>query len=280
MNGKICIVTGASSGIGKEAAIALAAAGARVVLVCRDQQRGDAAVRDVRAAAQHGGSAELVLCDLGSLASVRQATDAIAAKLTHIDVLINNAGIYQGTREVTADGHELTFATNHLGPFLFTVRLLDKVKAAKAGRIINVSSHGHKGAKLDLSDPSFARRRYKAIEQYCNTKLMNLLFTRALAARLKGTPHTANAMHPGAVSTRWASGSNDWFARLVAIGRPFLRSAKKGAETVVWLATSPEVATTSGEYFMDKKRARMRRVAKNDALAEELWTLSERLAGH
>jgi NAD(P)-dependent dehydrogenase (short-subunit alcohol dehydrogenase family) len=276
MAGKVCVVTGASSGIGLETALALAERGARIVLVCRSRQRGEEALRQVRARAGRD-DARLVIADLASQAEIRRAAGEILAAEPRLDVLVNNAGIVNLAREVTVDGIEAVFAVNHLAYFLLTNLLLDRLRESGHARIVNVSSNAHKFGRFDLEDLQFERRKFGWGAAYGQSKLCNLLFTRELAKRLAGSGVTVNAVHPGAVATRLAQ-NNGWFARtLTTLIGPLIRSAAKGAETSVYLASSPEVERVSGRYFSDCREIPTSAAAQDDATAARLWELSARL---
>jgi retinol dehydrogenase 12 len=274
MTGKVVLVTGASSGIGKVTARELARMGARVVCVARDQGRGEAAIAEIRAAAP-SADLDLLLCDFASQRAIRALSEQIHAKHDRLHVLVNNAGAIMASRTVTEDGIEATFAVNHLGYFLLTELLLDLLKAGAPSRIVNVASGAHKQGKLDLDDVS-SERGYSRIRAYSTSKLANILFTNELARRLEGTNVTANSLHPGAVSTNFGS-SSGYFKYLVALVRPFLIDAEKGAETLIHLASSPEVAGVSGEYFYKKKIARRSARASDPVMAARLWEVSEEL---
>ena len=252
MNGKTCIVTGATSGIGKATAIELARRGATVVLVCRGRLKGEDTVREIRARTG-SGVVDLLIADLSSLQQVR----AVAAEFTHkydrLDVLINNAGAMFPKRRESVDGIEMTLAVNHLAPFLLTNLLLDTLKSAGAGRIINVNSDAHEHGDIDFDDLQM-RRRYGGgvgMRAYGNAKLANLLTVYELARRLQGTPVTVNALHPGYVATDiirldTASGPVRLLKPLWAMAKPFIRTPEKGAETPIHLACSPQIAGQSG----------------------------------
>lgn len=278
MKGKVCIVTGASSGIGLETAVGLAARGARLVLPCRSAERGEAARRTIR---QRTGrdDVSLIGCDLASQAGIRRAAAEILAAEPRIDVLVNNAGIVNLRREVTADGIEAVFAVNHLAYFLLTNLLLDRLRASGAARIVNVASDAHRFRGFDLGDLQFEHRRFGWAAAYGQSKLCNILFTRELAQRLEGSGVTANSLHPGAVATRLAQNNGGWAVALTRLLRPFFRSAEKGAETPLYLATSKEVEGVTGRYFSDCREARPSREAEDDAAARRLWEISLRLTG-
>lgn len=277
MDGKVCLITGASGGIGLEAAKALAGLGATVVLVGRDATRTEAAVSAVRAAAPNA-KVEWLKADLTSLQSVRELAAAFKARYPRLDVLLNNAGLIIDRREVTGDGLEATMATNHFAPFLLTNLLLDVLKASAPSRIINVSSDAHRTGKVDFEDLQ-SERGYSGFRVYGTSKLANILFTRALAKRLQGTGVTANALHPGVVRTGFGHNAKGFFRHLVKLAAPFMISAEKGARTSVYLASSPEVESVSGEYFYKLRPKKTSSAARDDALAERLWQVSEQLTG-
>jgi retinol dehydrogenase 12 len=279
MDGKVCLITGATGGIGQETAKALARKGATLVLSGRDEARTAATVAAVREAAPDA-RVEFLLADLSSLQSVRGLADAFLQRHSRLDVLINNAGLIIDRRKVTVDGYEATFATNHLSHFLLTHLLRDLLVKSGASRIINVSSEGHRFARSDfLDDPQTEHHRYDGIRVYGNAKLSNILFTKGLAKRLTGTGVTANALHPGAVRTGFGHNSEGFFRHLIQAVSPFLLTAEKGARTSVYLAASPEVAGVSGEYFIKCRKAKPSSAARNDALVERLWQVSEQLTG-
>ncbi|RKH32937.1 SDR family oxidoreductase [Corallococcus praedator] len=279
LDGKVCLITGATGGIGQETAKALARLGATLVLSGRDEARTAATVAAVREAAPQA-RVESLLADLSSLASVRALAQAFRERHQRLDILINNAGLIIDRRQVTVDGYEATFATNHLSHFLLTHLLRDLLVASGPARIINVSSFGHAFASADfLDDPQTANQPYRPIQVYGNAKLSNILFTKALAKRLAGTQVTANALHPGAVRTGFGHNSQGIFRHLVKLGAPFMISPEKGARTSVYLAASPEVAGVSGEYFNKCRKAKPSSAARDEALAERLWQVSEQLTG-
>jgi NAD(P)-dependent dehydrogenase (short-subunit alcohol dehydrogenase family) len=276
MQGKVCVITGATSGLGLEAAERLAKLGARLVLVGRDQARGEAALQRLRAAAP-GLAATIHYADLSRLSEMKRLGDEIAKAEPRIDALINNAGAMFAGRHVTEDGLELTFALNHMAYFVVTERLLPSLKAAAPSRIVSTASGAHRGQQLDFADLQ-AARSYSGMRVYGRSKLANILFTRELARRIAGSGVTANCLHPGFVATRFGSGNN----LLVRIGmRIAMLGAIKvedGAETIVYLASSPEVASSSGGYFYRSRPATPSQAARDDAAARRLWDESEKIA--
>jgi retinol dehydrogenase 12 len=274
MNGKVCIVTGANSGIGLVTARELARMGAHVVMVCRNRAKGEAALADIKKAV---GSArvDLMLCDLSSQADIRRFADEFKAAYDRLDVLVNNAGIYLRDRTLTVDGLETTFAVNHLGYFLLTHLLLDRLKQSAPSRVVNVSSDAHPYGHINFDDLQ-GEHGYKGVRAYCHSKLANILFTRELARRLAGTNVTANSLHPGAVST----GIFRPLPRpLVALIKLITMSPDKGARTSIYLASSPDVETVTGKYFVRCAEAPISTEARNDEIARRLWDESLQLTG-
>ncbi len=279
MEGKVCLITGATSGIGLESARALARQGATVVLSGRDKGRGEAALAEVRRTVPDA-KLDLMLADLTSLASVRQLAQDFQRKYSKLDVLLNNAGLILDQRKVTPDGFEATFGTNHLAHFLLTNLLLDLLKSSGAARVVNVSSEAHRMGSLDfLDDPQAERGGYSAMKVYGNSKLANILFSRGLTKRLQGTKVTANSLHPGVVRTGFGLNSEGFFKHLVKLAAPFMLSAEGGARTSVYLASSPEVEGVSAKYFIKSKPVRESKAAQSDEAAEKLWQRSAELTG-
>jgi NAD(P)-dependent dehydrogenase (short-subunit alcohol dehydrogenase family) len=276
MNGKTVVATGATSGIGEAAVLALASLGARVVFVARDQRRAEATlVKLERQAPRLGHSVHLA--DLSLMAEARRVGLAIAAQEPRVDVLINNAGAMFADRRATAEGLELTFALNHMAYFMMTAALRDKLAASAPARVVSTSSSAHQGARLDFSDLQSARR-YNGWRAYGRSKLANILFTRELARRLAGTGVTANCFHPGIVATRFGSASGGLTGLLLPLARPFFSSPEQGADTLVHLASSRDVANVTGAYFIMRKAAEPSSAARDDSAAKRLWEASEALA--
>lgn len=277
MDGKTCVVTGANAGIGRATAAGLAKAGARVVMVCRDRGRGEAARAEV---AEQSGSdrVTLRLADLASLADVRRLADELAAEEERIDVLVNNAAIMPRGRETSADGHELQFAVNHLAPFRLTTSLLDKLKASAPARVVTVASNAHRKGVVDFEDLD-AEKRYDSRLAYCTSKLMNVLFTRELARRLEGTGVTANCLHPGVISTALLRQYFPPLGPLAFLTNLFFKTPEDGAKTSIWAATSPELDGVTGRYLSDEAIAEAEPRGRDDRVAARLWQVSEELCG-
>jgi NAD(P)-dependent dehydrogenase (short-subunit alcohol dehydrogenase family) len=277
MGGKTVVITGATNGIGLEAAVGLAREGARVVMVGRNPGKTTAAVADVR---KRSGSAtvESLLCDFSSQESIRKLAGDLRARCQRIDVLVNNAGAVYPRRTLTGDRIESTFAVNHLGYFLLTHLLTDLLVKSAPARIVNVASVAHYRGTLDFDDLGF-ERGYQLMKAYSRSKLANVLFTRELARRLSGTGVTVNALHPGAVATGIWSTAPRWVHPLLAIAKRFMLSPEEGARGIVYLASSPEVEGTTGSYFEKDRARKPARLAEDDALAARLWSESARLVG-
>ena len=276
MEGKTCVVTGANSGIGRVTARALAEQGARVVLVCRSEERGVEA-RDAIREETGNAQVELVLGDLAEQAGVRHVAAELLSCCPRIDVLVNNAGAYFAEHTFTSDGLERTFALNHMGYFLLTSLLQDRIVASAPARIVNVASAAHWGAALDFDDLQWERRSYSGIRAYCTSKLMNILYTQQLAERLDGTGVTANSVHPGSIRTGFAVKEASWFGALVRYGGFVLLSPESGAKTSIYLASSSDVEGVTGRYFARKKPAFSSSKARSTDLAAQLWQVSESL---
>ena len=282
MEGKTAVVTGGSSGIGFETAIALASMGARVLITARNADKARAAVASMSQRLQGKGQVQLVVFDLGDLASVRRGAAEILEQTPRLDVLVNNAGLVLSERSETVDGYEATFAINHLGPFLLTNLLLDRMTESTPSRIVNVSSTAHNTARKGIPfDDLQSTHGYRGMRVYGQSKLANILFTRVLAKRLQGTTVTATCFHPGFVRTSFGRGfdANPIAKHVFRWASRFARTPEKGAETLVYLATSADVAGASGGYYFDCKLATPSVAAQDDAAAERLWQLSEQLVG-
>jgi len=275
MNGKVCVVTGATSGIGKAAATALAGMGSQVVLVGRDRGRAEATAAEIGAKSTVPPKVEIA--DLAVMEQVRALAGRLAS-LERIDVLINNAGLVVSERRVTQDGFEYVFAVNHLAPFLLTNLLLPKLTGSAPARVVTVTSDAHTAAKLDLDDPSL-EQGWESWRSYANSKLANILFTRELARRLDGTGVTANCAHPGVVRTGFGRDAKPLMRLGMTIARPFFLSPERGADTIVYLASSPDVAGETGGYYVKRQRREPSAAARDDAAARRLWEISEKMTG-
>jgi NAD(P)-dependent dehydrogenase (short-subunit alcohol dehydrogenase family) len=279
IQGKICLITGATSGIGQVTALELARQGAQLGLIVRNPQKGEATRQEI--IRQTGNeSIQIFVADMASQAQIRAVAEPIQQAYPHIDILLNNAGFIAGNRrELSADGWEQTFAVNHMGYFTLTQVLFEMLKAAPEARVINVASEAHRFSNQLDFDNLQLQRGYSAMKAYGLSKLYNILFTKSLAKRLEGTNITTNSLHPGVVATGFASTSSGFFKVLAQLARPMMISAQKGAETSLYLATAAEAAQYNGLYF-DKKRPRTpSALAQNPEKAEKLWEVSEALSG-
>ena len=279
MAGRICLITGATSGIGLVTARALARRGATVALVGRDEARSRAAVEAIR---QQTGNSEVdyLLADFGSLAAIRGLAEAFQRRYGALHVLVNNAGVLPWSRQETADKLEMTFAVNHLAPFLLTNLLLDTLRASAPARVVTVASDAHMGATIPFDDLQHTWGRYQWLRVYGESKLANIMFTYALARRLAGSGVTANTLHPGVVATRIYRSQNRLFNFATMRVMPvFALSPEQGARTSIYLASSPEVATVSGQYFVKRRPKRSWKASYDEAAQERLWTVSEQLTG-
>jgi NAD(P)-dependent dehydrogenase (short-subunit alcohol dehydrogenase family) len=273
MSGKICLVTGATNGIGKAAAQALAQMGATVVIVGRNAPKTAKLVEEIRATSGNQ-NVDFLLADLSSQQEVRRLAEEFKSKYSHLHVLLNNAGGTFTTRQLSVDGIEMTFALNHLAYFLLTNLLLETLKASAPARIINVSSDAHSGGKIEF-DNLQGERSYSSFGPYGNSKLANILFTTELARRLEGTGVTVNALHPGLTSTGFGKNNPGFFMKIMGVVIPLIgRSPEKGAETSIYLASSPEVEGSTGKYFVDCKVTQPAPQAADSATAKKLWDVS------
>jgi len=277
MRGKTVVITGGTSGIGEVAAIPLAQMGARIVLVARDKARGDATLARLRDSGP-GVAHSVHFADLLRLAEMERVAAQIAAHESRIDVLINNAGALFATRRLTEDGLECTFALNHMAYFVVAEGLRERLTASAPARIINTASAAHQGSTLGFDDLQSAKR-FGAIKAYGRSKLCNILFTRELARRLHGTGVTANCLHPGFVATRFGDQSGALMSRVVWLAKFFAISPAKGAQTIIYLASSPDVARTTGQYFYEAVPTIPAPPAQDDQSALLLWLRSAALAG-
>jgi retinol dehydrogenase 14 len=278
LHGRTVVVTGGNSGIGKEAAVELAAMGAHVVVAARSRTKGEAAVAEIKSRAS-SDAVELADLDLASIASIHAFADKFLANHDRLDVLLNNAGLTLRKRAETADGFEMVFGVNHLGHFLLTSRLRERLIESAPARVVNVASDAHRFARGGLDfDDLMATKRYRPFLVYARSKLANILFTRELARRLEGTGVIANCFHPGYIDSGFGRNNQGFFASLMSMGSSlFARSPEQGADTLIWLATAPEAGQTSGEYFYNRKPRRTKGLARNSELAKKLWNYTEEL---
>jgi NAD(P)-dependent dehydrogenase (short-subunit alcohol dehydrogenase family) len=274
MRDKICLVTGANSGIGKETTLGLARMGATVVLVARNPEKGQAVLEEIRARSEND-SVDLMLADLSSQAEVRKLTASFEKRYEGLHVLINNAAIIPPKRTTTIDGIETQFAVNHLAPFLLTNLLKRMMMASAPARIINVSSKAHRDGKIDFNDLQSEKKYLKlGWEQYSNTKLANIHFTNVLAQQLEGTDVTANSLHPGVVWTRLWRG----FPRILfPLAKVVFDRVDEGAKTPLYLATSTDVDGITGKYFEDSMSIKAAPKAYDQDTAQHLWRVSAKL---
>jgi NAD(P)-dependent dehydrogenase (short-subunit alcohol dehydrogenase family) len=277
MRGKVVVITGATSGIGQVAALKLAGMGARMVLIARDENRGEASLAELR---RVGPQAKHTIhyADLSRLSEMKRVAAEIAAAEPRIDVLINNAGALFASRHVTEDGLELTFALNHMAYFVLTHGLRGRLEGSAPARVVNTSSDAHKGNRLDFSDLQSATN-YSGFKVYGRSKLANILYTRELARRWTGTGVTVNCLHPGFVATRFGDQSGGLLSFGVRVAKNFAISPEKGAQTIIYLASSDEVAGVTGKYFYKCREATPSEEAQDAQAARRLWIETERLAG-
>jgi NAD(P)-dependent dehydrogenase (short-subunit alcohol dehydrogenase family) len=277
MHGKVCMVTGATSGVGLVTAQALAREGATVIVVGRNPERGAATVSRIQQ--ETGNSAvELMVADLSVQAQVRQLASEVQRRFAHLDLLINNAGALFNQRQLSHEGIEMTFALNHLAYFLLTNLLLDRLKTSASARIINVSSEAHRGARLDFANLQ-GQHSYRGWRAYARSKFANILFTYELARRLEGTGVVSNVLHPGFVATNFGRNNRGITAVFWRILQLAAISPEQGAETIIYLASSAEVKGITGRYFVKKKAVRSSEASYDRAAAERLWQVSAELTG-
>ncbi len=279
LSGKTCIVTGATSGIGKAAASAIAACGTTMVLIARNREKAQRVAAEI-ASETDNSDIDILLADLSSLVSIRRVAEEFLDSGRPLHILLNNAGVVMLGREESADGFEMTFAVNHLAYFSLTNLLLPRLIESAPARIVSVASgaHAYSGGRLDFDDLQ-SSKRYLSMKVYAKSKLANILFNRELARRLEGTGVTANCLHPGFVGSNLAVNNGVMAKLLMRALRPLARSNEKGAETAIHLCTSPEVEGVSGQYFYDKKPMWPKSYAQNDEDAKRLWELSEEMTG-
>jgi NAD(P)-dependent dehydrogenase (short-subunit alcohol dehydrogenase family) len=274
--GRVVVITGASSGIGAAAAQALGRRGATVVPLGRSPER----LAEVADRVRRGGgvAAEPVRADFASMEEVRRAARELLERHDEIHVLVNNAGLVMGRRELTRDGFETTFAVNHLAPFLLTNLLVDRLRASAPARIVTTSSDAHASGRIEFADLN-GERSWSLWSSYCNSKLSNILFTRELARKLRGDRITANCLHPGVIRTRLGRSTTGPVGIGWRLIRPFFGSPKRGAATIVHLAADADVQGATGGYFVRSRRKRPAPAALDDATARRLWEVSERMVG-
>lgn len=270
MEGKICIITGANSGIGKATAIGLAKINATIVMICRSKERGEEAQKEIIELTGNK-KVDLLLCDLSSQESIRKFVSEFKSKYQKLHILINNAGVMLSKRGVSVDGFEMNFAVNHLAPFLLTNLLLDALKKSAPSRIINVSSAAHRMAKMDFDDLQSEKMKYRLMKIYGASKLALMLFSYELSRILEGTSVTVNTLHPGLVNTNLGQDQSSFSQ---GFGKLFFKKPEKGAETSIYLASSQEVEGITGKYFAKKQQKQSSEESYNEDYAKRLWKLS------
>lgn len=281
MSAKTVVVTGATAGIGLEAAKEFARRGARVMITARDEAKGEKAVAEITSAGEGRVLVEAVACDFSSISSIRAAAAIIKQRTDRIDVLLNNAGAVNMERSKSADGLELTFAVNHIGYFVFTDELLDLIKLSAPSRVVNVASDAHKAARKGVTFDDLERTRgYAGFSVYGETKLMNILYTRELARRIAGSGVTVNCLHPGVIASGFGLNNKGFFGWVVSTFGPWvLLKPAQGAQTSIFLCASPEVEGVTGGYFAKNKIAKTTRFGDDAEAARRLWDISEAIAG-
>lgn len=277
VQGKTVVLSGANSGIGKATAMALAAKGARLILICRTEQKGFEVRQEILDSTQSNAVIEVLACDFSSLAQIRRVADEVALLTPTVDVLLNNAGAIFKSRELTVDGYEMSFGVNHLGYFLLTNLLLPQLQNADNARIVNVASDAHRFVRQFDFDNLQGEKSFSQWQAYGLSKLCNILFTYELARRLSNTKITANCLHPGVVSTNFGKDAGWLLNTFSKISQFFILSPEKGAETSIYLASSPEVAGVSGAYFVKCKPVKSSALSYDQPTAQRLWTVSEEL---
>ena len=275
MKDKVVMITGANSGIGRAAALDLARMGATLVMVVRNKEKGENVMSEIRRQSDNN-SLDLLVADLSSLVSVRQLASQFQSNYSNLHVLINNAGLFNRKRQATVDGYENTFETNYLAPFLLTNLLLDKLKATAPSRIINVSSVGHYNGHINFDDLNM-ENNYSGWKAYQQSKLALVLFTHELARRLEGTGVTVNSLHPGTVATNIWSRPMGPMGFIMALPKLFMTSPEKGAETVIYLASSREASGLNGEYVEKLKVKKSSDESYNEEIAKRLWDVTAQL---
>lgn len=273
MKTKIVAITGANSGIGKETAKALAARGHEIIMMCRNLDKAEKVRKEI-VDFSHNNSIRIVHIDLASLASVKKAAMEYHERFGRLDVLINNAGLIAGNRKTTEDGFEYTFQVNHLSHFMLTNLLKDALKKGEKPKVITVSSDAHKAVRSIDWDNLQLEKKYHFFKAYALSKLWNVLFSNELAARFLDDGITSNSLHPGVAASNFGSSSTPFFSHLVKLGKPFLSSSKKCAETPVWLADSVDAEGKTGKYFYKRRQVPPSSLARERANAERLWKIS------
>jgi len=277
LHGKVCLITGANSGIGYQTALALAKMGAQIVMVSRSRAKGEAAQAALKA--QSGNQlVDLLIADFSVQQSIRSLAEAFKAKYSRLDVLVNNAGGAVGKRELTAEGYEMNFAVNHLGYFLLTNLLLDALKASAPARIVNVASSAEAFGTINFDD-LMLEKHFTAMHAYGQSKAANIIFTYELAKKLAGTGITVNSVHPGVVRTNFGAQSGGFFRIFTTVARPFFLSSEQGAQTLIYLATSPDVEGVTGQYFTKKRPIKSSKQTYDPAVQQRLWQVSAQLTG-
>ncbi len=277
LRGRTCVVTGATSGIGKETALGLAHLGGTVILAGRNPEKGEQ-VRQEIVSRTGSSSVDFMVLDLSSQASIRAFVEAFKAGHHKLHVLVNNAGLYTRRRNLTVDGFESTFAVNHLGSFLLTNLLVDLIKASAPARIISVASEAQRSGRIDFDDPQL-EKNFSGFRAYTQSKLANIMFTYELARRLEGTGVTANCLHPGGVRTNFAGQDGGIMRILMRMMWPLLLSPERGAQTPLYLASSAEVEGVTGGYFIKGARARSSPLSYDEEACRKLWEMSAQLMG-
>ncbi|HEY4431826.1 MAG TPA: SDR family oxidoreductase [Paenibacillus sp.] len=278
MRGKIALITGANSGMGLATTVELARKGAKVIMVCRNRQRGEEALASAKQKS-HSEDIELMLCDLASLESIRSFVEDFTQKYPILDVLINNAGVVTIKRQLTKDGFEMDLGVNHLGHFLLTNLLLEPLKAAEQGRIVVVASGAYKIGSLHYEDPTLSRR-FNPAKAYARSKLANILFTKELAVQLHDTKVTVNCVHPGAVGTNIGVNRETGFGKsILKLLSYFFLTPEQGADTAIYLATEPDLQEVTGQYYYRRKIKQLSPRAQNKQEAERLWQWSQEQVG-
>tara|TARA_Y100000766_G_scaffold83748_1_gene71198 strand:- start:75 stop:932 length:858 start_codon:yes stop_codon:yes gene_type:complete len=277
LENKVCLITGATNGIGEEAAKELNKMGAEIVFVARNEEKGEQLKAELKEAT--GKESTMILANLSSQAEVKSAAEKFLSMEKPLDILLNNAGIMNRERNITEDGLEEVFSVNHLAYFTFTLMLIDKLKSTEGSRVVNVASGAHQFVKeMNFGDLQ-SEKVFKPMQVYGQSKLANILFTKSLANKLADHGVTVNCLHPGFVSTGIGSNNKGIWNILMSLARPFARKTDKGAETSVYLCSSPEVKDISGEYFVDCKIEKVSDAAKSSDQADKLWEISSELTG-